>query len=867
MQRILYFLYVVALLLALPKATACISEPPSERYYVTYFDCRLSGSDTTLVPCYVDAKLMEPFRWDTPPEKLFATNLTEWKYFCQNQPSLTDIWKIVYELPLEAFRANGSSFSLPDSVKRNSFVQYLQRSNTAKDVLPYLHLLKQSEHYTQSFEPWEEDTLRANLTAIRPVLAQLKSNYQTVSSDFLKLRYAYIALRLARSSGAESVADLYDALVLPLLNKKNLDPLTQKSKVRYWALALKAGTLLEKDNPTALYLFAQCFLHDPEKRGLYLFNFNVYDDTSFEKALQLAKTDDEKATLWLMFGSRITAFDHKPLESLYKTVPNSPFLNVLLVREINKIERYSLSNARMLGDSTLLKKIDTYFKDYYKQKYGDDYYGDGSGYDETGNNEIKTNGGDENTNSTPQNTEKKSDKGFFGSIGDFFSNIFATIASWFGASSEPVAPSDNLALQDAAYIQELLSFVSQTAKESKVADVALWQTAAAYLHYLVQQPTEARQWVKQLVPAATEPIRNQALLVDCLARLSEGTIDETLENDFATALRTQKIPLYEYDNYSVASRSLTLLAQKYWQKGDLIKAILCFDKAKETTTANKLLEFMTTQKDLDNLLARIDATNHTALERFLLDKSRLTHDVVLDIQGTKLMQEGQFEAALGKYLQTEADHFPPFSGTPVAQEEYSPNNIYDEFGMFSANFTKNATDKQRHEGAKLYHRKSFAQKTVELFKKAQQNPAKADQYYYQLANGFASSPFWAYNSRIWNGGMIYAFYEHPGSFPTNITPQAEQLWEAEQKFWKNYGSGSMAIQFYEKVIATTKDNELAAKSAYLIKYSQLNPQTSVIVPDTTDLTYTRLLSQKYKQTQFYQDILRECPSLSAYMGK
>ncbi|HNL08749.1 MAG TPA: hypothetical protein PKH93_14320, partial [Chitinophagales bacterium] len=132
---------------------------------------------------------------------------------------------------------------------------------------------------------------------------------------------------------------------------------------------------------------------------------------------------------------------------------------------------------------------------------------------------------------------------------------------------------------------------------------------------------------------------------------------------------------------------------------------------------------------------------------------------------------------------------------------------------------------------------------------------------------FASSPFWAYNSRIWNGGMIYAFYEHPGSFPTNITPQAEQLWEAEQKFWKNYGSGSMAIQFYEKVIATTKDNELAAKSAYLIKYSQLNPQTSVIVPDTTDLTYTRLLSQKYKQTQFYQDILRECPSLSAYMGK
>ena len=837
-KKLLYLSIFLFLWLAYsPNIVACLSEPPSERYYVTFFESNLWG-DTTYRPCYLDAKLLMPFEWDTPLTKKYATNLREWQYYCKNQPTPAHIATFIYELPL-AVLTNLQNGKLPDSLKNNTFARYLQ-NNKDTQLLAYLILAKKCEALTAPADYWDtnqDDTTNTTATKTQ-LLADARNGYKNTTSDFLKLRYAYQIQKLDTPNAAQT----YNELIAPLLANKNADPLMLKSVVQYWALAYKAGQMLntKKNNAEALYLFAKCFLNDPEKRELYLFNFRIADQNAFDKALTLARTPDEKATLWLMRGSRTKELDFESLTKLYESNPSSPFLNLLLSRELNKIERQLLSPILMTGDSTLINKINQEQEALFKAKYG---YELSEEYAEEGEFANKN-------------------KGILQTIGNFFSSIWHAIVHLFGGDDAPATPTQLNQLVNNTHLIALQNLVNKALTERKITDPALWQTASAYLHYLRQNYPEASKMASSLTQPSTEPIKKQALLIDCLARLANTkTIDQQLENDFAIALQNKKQPQYEYDNYGVFSRSLTTLAQKYLQQGNLAKAILCLDKAAETTAANTLSEFSASQTDLDALLQLADKADRTPFERFLLNDSRFDRNLILDIQGTKLLRNQQYDAALAKLNQIAPEYWIPEQKTPDEEAYYYDN--FDAF-TFTCNFDNNPT--QPDTTQKQCNKLQFVQKVVSLLHQAQSNKNQAATYYYQLANGFFNTPFWGYNARLWQGSLVGSMGT-AGSYPLNISPTDTQLYEGEQQFLTQYGNRKAAIDYYKKTIETSSNPEMAAKAAYLIKLSQLNPQASFQLPDTTDLTYTNLLQKKYNNTQFYADIIKQCPSLSAYFDK
>lgn len=823
------------LLIYTPISKACVSEPPSEHYYVTFFEPSLWG-DTTYRACYLDAKLLIPFEWDTPLTKKYATNLREWQYYCKNLPTPTDIATAIYELPVAALvkLQNGQ---LPDSLKSNTFVKYLLNSNDA-ELLAYLVLAKKCESLTYGTDYWAVGAateLNTDPDEQATLLADARNAYKSTKSDFLKLRYAYQMQKL----DTQNAATLYDELIAPLVANKNADPLMLKSMVQYWALAYKAGQLLKTNNAESLYLFAKCFLNDPEKRELYLSNFRIADQNAFDKALSLARTPDEKATLWLMKGCKTKELDLDALTHLYQSNPSSQLLNLLLSREINKIERQLLSPVLMLGDSTLIGKIsaeqDAFFKVKYDYDRADEYTGEDT------------------------------DGGFLLTVRRFLGNIWRSIVGLFsgGSNDTPILPTTLQQLSNDTHIRALNDLVKKALAEGKTADPALWQTAAAYLSYLSQNYTEASKMANTLPASATQATKQQALLVDCLARLANTpSIDEQLENDFAMALKGKKQVQYEYDNYGVFSRTLTLLAQQYIQQGNLAKSILCLDKATETTAANTLTEFSTTQKDLDALLQITEKADRTPFERFLLNDSRFDRDLILEVQGTKLLRNQQYDAALAKLNQIAAEYWtatPP----PVDDENYYYNDNFDNF-LFACNFDHNQA--QPDSTQNTCNKLQFAQKVVSLLHQAQSNKNEAVSYYYQVANGFFNTPFWGYNARLWQGSLVYSLGT-AGKYPLNISPADTKLYEGEQQFLSQYGNRKAAIDYYKKAIDAGQNTEIAAKSAYLIKFCQMNPQASFHLADTTDLTYTRLLKEKYSNTQFYADIIKQCPNLNAYLGK
>ena len=113
-------------------------------------------------------------------------NVALWKKYCNNIPADKDIYKAVYI----------EQDSLHYAKSRNGFINYLFRQND-KDAVQYLDFAKTCEPFNNFSEgPWER-----NLSAKQPARANLiavaEQDAAHVKNQLLKLRYAFLAIRLA----------------------------------------------------------------------------------------------------------------------------------------------------------------------------------------------------------------------------------------------------------------------------------------------------------------------------------------------------------------------------------------------------------------------------------------------------------------------------------------------------------------------------------------------------------------------------------------------------------------------------------------------------------------------------------------------
>ena len=361
-------------------------------------------------------------------------------------------------------------------------------------------------------------------------------------------------------------------------------------------------------------------------------------------------------------------------------------------------------------------------------------------------------------------------------------------------------------------------------------------------------------------------MKQQAELVDALSRLATtNSIDSSLENTFYRALKGKqpKNIDYTFDNYSVFSRALTELGQRYWQLGDLHKAVLCLDKAAERDAANALVEFAATEDDLKNLSTLLTQPV-SELDRFLVNKSRFTPAMLTDIQATKWMRQGEYEKALATFNQLPANYW----AQPDTADEYG--YVPENYNLFTCDFSRNYEEWRRDtvEGSSPQcNKQQFAAQVIERLNKAKTDSKNAATYYYELGNGFSITPFWAYNNNLWEGSLIWTlnFGDYmPGQYPLNVPKVSKELYEAGRAFEKSYGSQERAVEYYKKAVDTSQDNELAAKAAYYVQFCLLTPLASTAEPDTNEVTFGKLLNKRYTDTDFYRQMAAKCPTLKDY---
>lgn len=266
-------------------------------------------------------------------------NILEWKgRFC-SFPDTLDIAFVLNEASVDELEglltaANSKGMTLGYRLAGNTFAESLVQ-NKCTETIRYLIFAKRCEPHCVAGDSWTTRT--RDLAAMQALIDEGKQDFIQTKSFFIKLRYSYQIIRLAHyMQDYPQTIELFDYL-MPKNDKR------VKSVIYYWILGHKAGALRKLgQNAEAAYLYAQVFLNCPGKRESAFRSFYIKTDEEWEDAMNRCANDRERATLYALRGSADESKALTEMERIYELDPTHEMLDLLLVREVSRLEKIFL---------------------------------------------------------------------------------------------------------------------------------------------------------------------------------------------------------------------------------------------------------------------------------------------------------------------------------------------------------------------------------------------------------------------------------------------------------------------------------------------------------------------------------------------
>ncbi len=318
------------------------------------------GEDPNYIPNYqffepISFAEMSNFDWKY--DDSLEDNLKDWKKYLGNKPDIEDLREIVFGTSAENMQVirayiTNSSTMIDSKLKSNSVVKYLVQ-NKDLQTADYLYFAKVCEKQAQGNTKWE-DTPTRDITQTKWLADASKTYYndkEKASTTFLKMRFAYQAVRMAHySKQYDKAIKFYDELVTPIFDKTD-------SPIKYWALALKAGALKRNGKAAeATYIFAQVFENCPSRRASTYLSLDLDKQEEWIGGLSLCKTPQEKANLYFLRGIYPTANGLEELNNIFKIAPESDKITILIAKEMQKLEKGVLLKYDEMEKNVLFTK-------------------------------------------------------------------------------------------------------------------------------------------------------------------------------------------------------------------------------------------------------------------------------------------------------------------------------------------------------------------------------------------------------------------------------------------------------------------------------------------------------------------------------
>jgi hypothetical protein len=268
-------------------------------------------------------------------------NLEEWNArFCK-KATLKEVEQVVYDAGIDQMNglltAAGDEehkSPLPYTLAGNVFAEVIAL-NGCTEAVEYLIFAKSCEPFVSGLDGW--DFKKRDTEAMQLLIQEGKGRFKQTTSHFFKLRYVYQLVRLAHYCHEwQQTVDIYNEL-MPQVDKK------RPSIVFYWALGHLAGALQKLGkHPEAAHRYALIFRNCPSKRTQAYRSFYLKNDEQWQKCLKLCQSDAEKSTLYALRAGGAHTYAVEDMETIYKLDPENPHLDMLLVSDVQQLEKIFL---------------------------------------------------------------------------------------------------------------------------------------------------------------------------------------------------------------------------------------------------------------------------------------------------------------------------------------------------------------------------------------------------------------------------------------------------------------------------------------------------------------------------------------------
>ena len=281
---------------------------------------------------------------DTNPdaEQQPDENLNAWMTFFKKNNTLQEMDTAQFKTLL--YSASYQSLKQPSS----PYVIALNKTDAGKQTLTYLQYAKELEPYAQLSENDGWWDMKRAASPSEETYAHYKNKglelYQHCPYHELKLRYGYQLVRLAhymRNKNNEAIR-MYNLYVKPL---------KQEHYIYYAALEQTAGALYNIGKlANANYLYSRVFDHSDNRKKIAYSSFRIHSEVDWNEAMTWCKDNREKAAMYALRGYNTFSNELEEVENILEIYPESPYIKLLAIRYINKMERnvltrYNHSNA------------------------------------------------------------------------------------------------------------------------------------------------------------------------------------------------------------------------------------------------------------------------------------------------------------------------------------------------------------------------------------------------------------------------------------------------------------------------------------------------------------------------------------------
>jgi hypothetical protein len=480
-------------------------------------------------------------------------------------------------------------------------------------------------------------------------------------------------------------------------------------------------------------------------------------------------------------------------------------------------------------------------------------------------------------------------------------------------------------------LKQLLKICEKIATEKKS---AFFYLASAYLNVMLKNHNNS---LKQIViaqklllrPKADEPkdfierLKNQATYLELLATVHKTDkitpeIGEKLAQNLPKLWKNQA----ENDNYAWQRTLLFyLIAKKYLQQGENVKAALAAYAHKSRDLAANILDIYSNENDIAIGIRLFQNPKKTAFENYLISHNHLTINMLRDLQATHLCRKGEFSKGLAIMEKIDKSYWKSFeisqnrwwdkvAKTTYHQAEFggmkivSPDNDTEneESGMVTYEFAlQNMSDslktsflhsplddKLETKSYNDYEYKDlidncdaqilkidFLRKIVALEKQAQtvEKAGKKDEaakLYMQMANGFYHTKLWQYNTHLWENHNVGSHSIEPYELNWKTATQASEMQNRYDYFGKIYACRYLAAILYQKAANLATDKKLIAENLYAqataLRRQSYNDNLGSS-QNHIDFSYNNAihkLLENYQDTEILDSLLGKCPLLKDY---